>query len=337
MSTGEDVTIEPIEIGIDELRARVAEAFAPVLRAEEAERITDALVDAECAGVPTHGVLRVPWYLDGLRSGVYSQAGRVTVTRPARGVAQLDGHGSLGYLSTWSAVDHAIAAAAECGIGIATVRGVGEFGRAGYYAAEAARRGFVAVVGQNTLPLLGPPGATVATHGNNPLAYSAPGADAPLFDAAFTPRSGGEVRRRAILGLSLPEEWGYVDAAGRPTTDPDQVAGAVQPAVGGAKGFGIAVLVDLLAGVLAGAESGHLVVPGTAAVGAFVIGLDPAAFGGVEPIAEALSASAHYVRAHGGRWPGDRAKQARADHRARGAVTVPRAIWSAMEDAIAAW
>ena len=128
------------------------------------------------------------------------------------------------------------------------MRHVAEFGRAAYYTAAAARRGCVAIVCQTRCPCWLRPART-PTHGNNPLAFAAPGADAPSFDAAFTARSGGELRRRSVLGLPLPLDWAR-HATGAPTTSPDAASATAQQAVGGAKGFGIAVLVDLLAGVL---------------------------------------------------------------------------------------
>lgn len=326
---------ELVEVVVDVARPALEEAFSGVgMLSAEAQRVADALLDAERCEVPTHGLLRVPWYLQAIRSGTITVGRPPTTERRALGVAMLDGHGSYGYLPTWLAVDEAIAGAAAGGIGLAGVRNVAEFGRAAYYAAEAARRGHVAIVCQNTLPLLAAPGSDRMTHGNNPLAYSAPGADAPVFDAAFTTRSGGELRRRAVLGLPLPAEWAYVDADGAPTTDPNVASASVQQAVGGAKGFGIAVLVDLLAGVLTGASSSVDVAPGQPVVGSMVIAIDPVACGTtVAAVEAAWATSAGAVRDSGGRWPGDRARAARELAAARGAVLVPRPIFEAACDA----
>ncbi|MCU1503289.1 MAG: ureidoglycolate dehydrogenase [Ilumatobacteraceae bacterium] len=326
---------ELVRIAPDELLSMLTAAFLSAeLSAEEAGRIADSLVHSELEDVPTHGVLRVPWYIDALRAGRYRPVRDLAITTTAAGVALIDGQGALGYLPTWRAVEAAIGMARNNGIAAVGVRNIAEFGRAAYYTAEAARHGCIAVICQNTMALLGPPGGTVATHGNNPLAYSAPGDDAPIFDAAFTPRSGGELRRRAMLGIPLPLAWGYIDGNGAPTTDPSVAAQTVQQAIGGAKGFGLAVLVDLLAGILSGAKSGHEIVPGVAEVGAFVLVIDPAAFGTADSVADKLSASATFVRNTGGRWPGDRAKQAKAAHLERGFVEIPAPIWQAAMDAI---
>jgi LDH2 family malate/lactate/ureidoglycolate dehydrogenase len=321
----------PIGVARSALEAAFVDAgCAPT----EAARITDALIDAELCAVPTHGLLRVPWYLQAMRSGAVATGLEPTVERRTPAIARVDGHGAYGFLPTWVAVQEAVSGARSTGVGAAAVRNVGEFGRAAYYAAEASRLGCVAIVCQNTLPLVAAPGSSTATHGNNPLAFSAPAADSPTFDAAFTPRSGGELRRRAVLDLPLPIDWGYVDGDGTPTTDPKAASATAQQAIGGAKGFGIAVLVDLLAGVLAGAASGIDVPAGQPVVGAFVMAFDPAAFGVARGVLERqLTATATVVRGSGGRWPGDRAAAARRAARRAGAFAVPRPIFELADEA----
>jgi LDH2 family malate/lactate/ureidoglycolate dehydrogenase len=328
--------VESAAVAVDELRDFLDGALAGAgLDPDEAHRIADALTEAELTGNPTHGVLRLPGYLDGLRGGRYASRRPPTVTPVTEALTLVDGHGALGHRPTWTALAAAVGSASRTGVGVAGVRGIAEFGRAAYYVAEAARRGHVAVVCQNTQPLLGAPGGGTATHGNNPLAFSAPAAEAPVFDAAWTPRSGGELLRRRALGQPIPLDWGYVDEDGHPTDDPAAAFRGVHPAVGGAKGFGLAVLVDLLAGILPGAASGTAVRPGHPDTGAFVLVLDPAAFGTSDRLGPALADSAATVRATGGRWPGDRARQARLDHLASGSVRIPTPIWNAARAAAA--
>ncbi len=239
----------------------------------------------------------------------------------------IEAPGCLGYLPTWLAVESAVRSSHEFGIGACGVRGISEFGRAAYYVARAVDLGAVAIVCQNTQPILAAPGAAVATHGNNPIAFGSPGADAPIFDAALSRRSMGEIKRRSMLELPIPLEWGYLDETGKPTTDAARAAESPQQAVGGAKGFGIAVLVDLLAGVLTGAASGPAVVAGDATVGAMVIALSPKRFGlSQENLADAFGNSARHVRDAGGRWPGDRASAAAERNRMAESFEVPQPI-----------
>src|SRR5690606_7444133 len=151
-------------------------------------------------------------------------------------LTRVAGQGSLGYQPAWQGTAAAITSARDQGIGVATVRNIGEFGRAGYFTEEITRYGLVGVCCQNSSPMLAAPSTTVALLGNNPLAYAAPGEDGPRYDGAFTARSGGELLRRSILGLKVPSNWEYVDRAGRPTTDPLEALSTPQQAVGGAKG-----------------------------------------------------------------------------------------------------
>lgn len=325
-----------VELRLDAALAATTAAFVEVgATPQEGHRIAHSLIDAELCEVPTHGLMRVPRYLREMREGVVAVGAAVVTECSAPAVARVDGHGALGYLPTWTAVGLAADRAAEAGVGVGVVRNIAEFGRAAYYAAALAEQGLVGLVCQNTLPMLAAPGAAVATHGNNPLAYTAPGADAPVFDAAFTARSGGELHRRALLGLPVPSEWGYHDRDGNPTTDPRAAFGAVQQAVAGAKGFGMAVLVDLLAGVLAGAGSGVEIPAHEPVVGAFVMALDPARFGvSADQMQRQFAASAEAVRSSGGRWPGDRARSAAGAAGSRGSVRLPRPIFDVVDEAM---
>lgn len=325
----------PIELRVDRLRELLGAAFeAAGVQSVERERIIDALIEAELHEVPSHGVLRVPGYLKAFRTGRYNAQADIRIVERSAVVSLIEGDGALGYLPTWLAMDSAARSAEREGIGIAGVRNIAEFGRAAYYAKELAQRGFVSLVSQNTPPLLGSPGSTRATHGNNPLAFAAPGEDAPVFDAAFSPRSGGELLRRKALGQDIPEDWGYTDEAGTPITDPALAWNSVWPAVGGGKGFGLAVMVDLFAGVLTGSGNGPSIVRGLPQTGAFVMALDPDVFGHGSRMDESFAAATDAVRSSGGRWPGDRGRLAHAGHSAKGTIVVAEPTFNAARDAV---
>ncbi|MCC7363041.1 MAG: Ldh family oxidoreductase [Dehalococcoidia bacterium] len=328
---------ETVALGVVALEAALHDAFVAAGQgSDEAALIASALLDAELCGVPTHGMLRVAGYLNGLRSGRYNAQPDVRVIHRGEASVLIDADNALGYRPAWMAMEEATTIASWFGVGVAGVRNSNEFGRAAFYVEAAAKRGFVAVVCANTLPLLGGPGATVATHGNNPLAFSAPGESAPLFDASWTPRSGGELARRRLLGLPLDPEWGYTDSAGNPTTDPAAAQQGVMPPAGGAKGFGIAILADLLAGALTGAASGPAVPRDNSNVGAFVLALDPNLFGERAGLGPALSAARSAVNASGARWPGDRSRETRDGNLVRRTVEVPQPIFETMRAAVEA-
>jgi LDH2 family malate/lactate/ureidoglycolate dehydrogenase len=293
----------------------------------EAMVIADSLVEGELCGVPTHGLMKLSRYADGLASGKFKPATGLRVEQRSVASAAVDGAGALGFLPTVLAIEAAVPMARAVGVGVVGVRHIADFGRAAYFTELAVAEGLVCLVCQNTLPLLSSPGSTSRTHGNNPLAYVAPTDDGPLFDAAFTPRSMGELARRRMLGLPLPADWGYLDEAGAPTTDATAAIGSVMPPVGGAKGFGLALMVDLLAGALTGAASGPEVQGDGAEVGAFVLALSPDIFGFGAGLGHKLSIGAEAVRTTGGRWPGDRARASRAHALARGRLGLPEPIF----------
>lgn len=310
-------------------------AFAGTgMSGEEAKLIADSLIEAESCGVPTHGMLRVPFYVRGLRSGRFNARADIRDVHRAEAATLFDGDNALGFLPTIRACESAVASAARLGIGMAGTRNTNEFGRAAYYTEWMAERGFFGIAAANTLPLLAGPGGAIATHGNNPLAYTLPGPDSPIFDAAWTPRSGGEILRRRMLGLPLPLAWGYTGKDGVPTSDPAAASEALAPAIGGAKGFGMALLVDLLAGVLTGADYGPTIARDNRGVGAFVLAIDPDVLGAGELLAGRLKTMADAVRASGSRLPGDRARAARTAARTSGRVTVAARIFEEMVIAV---
>ena len=326
--------VPQVQIDCRLFRPLLEEAFtATGISGEEARLIADSLIEAEVCEVPTHGMLRVPSYIRGLRSGRFNARADVRPVHQTDAATLFDGDNALGYLPALRACEAAVESAKRLGIGVAGTRNTNEFGRAAYYTEWIAAHGFFGIVAANTLPLLAGPGGAVATHGNNPLSYTLPGPDGPIFDAAWTPRSGGELVRRRMLGLTLPLEWGYTDKAGRPTTDPAAAAQSVAPAIGGAKGFGISLLVDMLAGVLTRAGFGPNIGPDNRGVGAFVLVIDPDIFGAGALVPGSLEATADAVRASGSRLPGDRARAARAAH-ADGHIGVASKIFDEMTKAI---
>jgi LDH2 family malate/lactate/ureidoglycolate dehydrogenase len=325
-----------VDLDVLELEHVLAEVLAEHgLSAEEAGRIAHALCDAEKCGVATHGLLRVPWYVAALDAGTVTPYVRRDLLADSPALAVLDGGHAYGYQPAWEATALAADRARAQGVGIALVRGCSEFGRAAYFVRELARQGLVGFACQNTVAQIAAPGTDVAVVGNSPLAFAAPGAHGPSFDGAYTVRSGGELHRRRLLGLPVPEEWGYLDADGNPTTDPGTAIQTAQQAAGGMKGFGIALLVETLAGALTGSEHGPVPGPGSPTVGAMVMAIDPTRAGVDLAAFDAGNEKTHEaVLSHGGAWPGSRSAAARAAAEERGTVSVARGMFDACRDVV---
>lgn len=338
---GTHSVLAAVQVHLEPARTMLERAFRAVrVGSDEAYRITDALIEAELNEVVTHGLMRAAGYLRGFATGAFNPCPNIHIQEMTPVATLVDGDRALGYLPSWLAMEAATKHAHEYGIGLGGVRNTGEFGRAAYYAQAAADQGYVAIVCQNTPPLVAAPGSCRATNGNSPVAFAAPYPDAPVFDGSFTPHASGALRRLAMLGLPLDDEWACTDVNGELIRDPAVAYQAVVedqhplPVVGGAKGFGIVLLVELLAGVLTGAVTGPMVRFRVPEVGVAVLVIDPNIFGAGLAAAEKFSATAEAVRRSGGRLPGDRAREARQRNVDRGYVEVPKVLIAELDSAI---
>jgi LDH2 family malate/lactate/ureidoglycolate dehydrogenase len=269
-----------------------------------ARTVADALVDADREGVASHGVLLVPMYIERLRAGSVSPATEARLVHGHGAIAVLDAGHMLGQLSADQAMRLAVERAWAYGVGAIAVRHAFHFGVARRYALQAARAGCVGIAACNTRPLMPAPGGAERLVGNNPIAIAFPAAgEAPVVaDLALSEVAMGRIRLAALEGRPIPPTWA-ADADGRPTTDPAAaIAGMLLPAAG-AKGFGLAFLIDLLCGVLSAGAWGERVQPlyGDRAVpydcSHFFLALDAAAFRPRAEIEREVEAAAARIRA----------------------------------------
>lgn len=223
-----------------------------------AEITADGLVEADARGLPSHGLMLLPMYLDRIRAGSIDPAGANTVVNDLGAAAVFDSHNGLGQVTAQHAMASAIDRAKRYGIGVVVCRNTFHFGGAYRYARLAADAGMIGIAAANTRPLMPAPGGARAVVGNNPVAIAAPlpGEAVPLvFDAALSEAALGKIRLAAAADRPIPGDWA-TDAVGNPTTDPHEaIAGMLLPA-GGSKGFGLALMIDVLSGVLSGGGFG---------------------------------------------------------------------------------
>lgn len=245
----------------DELVSRASDLLVEAgTPAEFAALTADGLVEADARGLPSHGLMLLPMYLDRIRAGSVCPA-LSNVTLVDLGAAAIfDSQNGLGQVTAQEAMESAIARAAAHGIGMVACRNAFHFGGAYRYTALAAERGMVSIAAANTRPLMPAPGGAKAVVGNNPIAFGAPraGGDPVIFDAALSEAALGKIRLAASAGDAIPEGWA-TDSQGVPTTNPEAaISGMLLPS-GGSKGFGFALFVDLLTGVLSGGGFGSKV------------------------------------------------------------------------------
>jgi LDH2 family malate/lactate/ureidoglycolate dehydrogenase len=227
------------------------------LSGEDAAIVAGCLVSADLRGVDTHGLCRLPIYLDRLRRGLINPRPALAPQRVTPVAASLDGKDGFGFVVGRTAMREAIDMAREFGIGIVSVRRSTHFGMAASYVLQALDAGFISFVFSNASPAMPPWGGRTALLGTNPFAAGAPAGEHPPFLLDMSPAvaARGKIRRAERRGEKIP--LGYaLDGEGRATTDPKAALGGVVLPIGTYKGSGLAMLMDILGGVISGAAYG---------------------------------------------------------------------------------
>ncbi|MGH8967401.1 MAG: Ldh family oxidoreductase, partial [Actinomycetes bacterium] len=243
---------EGLRVGAVDLRRIVRRIFEAAGVSEGgADAVAGSLVDADLRGVTSHGAMLVPMYVDRILCGSVRPAAQVRVVAEGPATAVLDAQHTLGQISGDHAMDLAVEKARACGVGVVVVCHAFHFGGAFRYVERAARLGCIAIAASNTRPLMPAPGGTRPVVGNSPIAVGVPRAgDEPiLLDMALSEAALGKIRLAAAAGEDIPLTWA-TDARGVPTADPAAAVDGMLLPMGGHKGFGLALVVDLLSGVL---------------------------------------------------------------------------------------
>jgi LDH2 family malate/lactate/ureidoglycolate dehydrogenase len=226
--------------------------------AEQAGVMAEILVWCNRIDRPNQGVWRLPLLCRRLQAGLIAVPCRPQVTQCAPGIHRMDGNGGFGHYVAARAMQHTITNARISGIAMTAVHNSNFFGAAGYYADQAARAGMLGLAMSNSFPKVAPHGGVLPALGTNPMAFAAPrrSGETLLLDMSTSASAGSTVTKRAEDGGALPEGIA-IDKQGRPITDPSRVAdGALLP-FGGAKGFGLSLMVEILSGVISGAGFSH--------------------------------------------------------------------------------
>jgi LDH2 family malate/lactate/ureidoglycolate dehydrogenase len=251
--------------------------------------VAEVLVASDRRGIASHGTARLPNYIALIEAGVMDPGARPVVDGGRPALTRFDARNGWGHHAGRVAVDAAIEASRELGLAAVTVRNTNHYGIAGWYALRVAAAGLIGISLSNTSPLVAPTRARQPLIGTNPIALAAPAGRFGSFclDMATSTIPRGRIEVAARRGELLPVGWA-IDAEGRPATTPDvALGGALHPlggeeATGGHKGYGLALAVDLLTGVLAGASFGPNIVglfstDGPSDLGQTFIVIDPAA------------------------------------------------------------
>lgn len=213
----------------------------------------EALVQTDLWGIGSHGILRVPIYTQRLLSGAVNATPDVRVTTGKRALAMVDGDNGMGFIVGREAMDHAINLAGEFGVAAVGALNSNHFGATALYVRRAAEQNMIGIGMSNVVQNMVVPGGSRPVVGNNPIAVAVPtfGEFPFVLDISLSAVAGGKLLLASKNNEKIPLDWA-TDKDGRPTDDPDKgFAGFLLP-MGGHKGFGLALVVDILCGVLTG-------------------------------------------------------------------------------------
>jgi uncharacterized oxidoreductase len=289
-----------------ELTAFVTRLFqAAGVAADEAETVSVSLVGANLRGHDSHGVMRVPQYIDFVEKGVYRTGVALKVEHETPAAVTCDGQWGFGQVQAHRLLDLILPKAQALGLAAGAARDCGHIGRLGEYAERAAESGLILIATVNNNGAgqrVAPPGGTEPRLGTNPLCAAVPTTGDPIvLDFGTSVVAEGKVRVYNINKRPVPEGW-LLDNQGRPTTDPSVLynppLGSILP-MGGAqayKGFGLGLVLDMLAGGLTGGRSSHPGSPPAKGNNVLFLALDPARFAGRDPQLREATQLADYVR-----------------------------------------
>jgi len=263
---GVEVKVFPIEV-LREFSTRIFLHFG--VPKADAEQAADVLASADLRGIDSHGVARLTSYFDLLSEGLINPTPKIKILRSTLSTATVDGDNGLGLVVGPQANKIAMDMAEKAGSGWVSICNTNHYGIAGYYVLQALKRDMIGWAMTNSTKLVTPLWGAERMLGTNPIAIAFPGKDEPpiVIDMATCAAAYGKIEMARRRGQPIPQGWG-IDNQGRGTTNPDDIVagGALLPLGsdrerGGHKGYGLAIMVDVLCGALGGANWGPFTPP----------------------------------------------------------------------------
>jgi LDH2 family malate/lactate/ureidoglycolate dehydrogenase len=263
---GVEVKVFPIEV-LRDFSTRIFLHFG--VPKADAEQAADVLASADLRGIDSHGVARLTSYFDLLNEGLINPTPKIKILRSTLSTATVDGDNGLGLVVGPQANKIAMDMAEKAGSGWVSICNTNHYGIAGYYVLQALKRDMIGWAMTNSTKLVTPLWGAERMLGTNPIAIAFPGKDEPpiVIDMATCAAAYGKIEMARRRGQPIPQGWG-IDNQGRGTTNPDDIVagGALLPLGsdrerGGHKGYGLAIMVDVLCGALGGANWGPFTPP----------------------------------------------------------------------------
>lgn len=248
--------MQDIRVQEKELKSLVKRKLTEAgLNEVDAGIVSDVLVHADLRGVRSHGVIRTEHYVTRLGAGSLNKNPTFDFNKVRSGAGLLDADDGMGHSACLEAMNRACELAKESGIAMVGVYNGSHCGALSYFMMQAISKGMIGIGVTHTDKCVAPFGGSKAFFGTNPIAFGFPTRkyDPVILDMATSNTAFGKILHAKEQNTSIPDDWG-IDEDGHPTTDPHKVA-ALTP-FGAHKGYGIALVIDVLTGVLMGAEYG---------------------------------------------------------------------------------
>lgn len=313
---------------------------------ESAEIVSRSLIGANLRGHDSHGVMRIPFYINAIKTGKVSPRETLRIERETPASLLCDGGWGLGQVIVHNLMDRLIVKARECGVAAGTLRRAAHIGRLGEYAEQAAEKGFSAIIIANSHGSglrVAPVGGTRGRLGTNPICIGIPGGGQGPFilDFGTSATAEGKVRVKKIAGQPVPLGW-ILDPEGKPTTDPNALygdpPGSILPMGGDQayKGFGLAFMIEMLCGGLSGSPCSFAGSPPPMGNSALFLVLSPEHFAGFSHLHKEVSDLEKFVRETPRRegceritLPGDPERSTLQDRQSRG-IPIDDGNWQAL-------
>ena len=218
---------------------------------------SEAIINAELVGAPSHGLSRLKMYCDRIKSKLINPKPKIKIKKISQSIAHIDANNSIGFVAADLAIKTAIKNAKKTGISLVGVKNSGHYGLSGYYAEQAVKHNLIAFCFTNAPPAIAPHGSKKSLFGTNPICFATPTSSKVPFilDTSVSVINRGKIRVAARTGKKIPQGVA-LDKFGKPTTDAKKALSGVQLPIAGFKGSGLAWMVDILSGVLTGGNHG---------------------------------------------------------------------------------
>lgn len=223
------------------------------LSEKNAKIIAGTLNFADLRNISSHGIVRLPVYIERLAKKVVNPEANICFEKEEGAVAVLNANNGMGQIAGYKAMKKAIEISNKLGIGLVAAKNSNHFGVASYYSMMASNEGKIGFATTNASPAMAPFGTREPLLGTNPLTIAIPAFDEKpiVLDMAMSTVARGKVRLFAMQNQEVPSDWG-LDSEGKTTTDPNRILDGSLLPIGGVKGSAMALIIDILCGVLTG-------------------------------------------------------------------------------------